>query len=96
MSIKITCIKKNGGFHESPYTAIESLGWINEVNNNNGMSTREAMYNWVNDGGIAYVYDGYGNKARITTSISPKGTKYVRTVPDNTPNDNLLKLPECY
>lgn len=95
MSIKITCIKKNDGFHENPYTAIESQGWINETNSSTGLTTREAMFNWVKEGGVAYVYDAYGNKAQLTTAISPKGTKFVKTVPDNTTSDNLLKLPEC-
>jgi hypothetical protein len=95
MSIKITCIKKNGGFHENAYTAIESLGWIEEGTNNNGRTTREEMYNWIKDGGYAYVADIFGNKAKLITAISAHGTKFVKTEPDNTTTDNLLKLLEC-
>ena len=95
MSIKITCIKKSGGNHENPYAAIELLGWINEQTNATGQSTREVIYDWIKEGGTAYVLDKFGNKAYLITAISSHGTKYVKTEPDNTTTDNLLKLPEC-
>ncbi len=96
MSIKITCISKSGGFHENPHTAIEKLGWINEQTGSSGNSTRLQIYDWIlKEGGIAYVYDSYGNRAKLTTSISVNGTKFVKSISDNVTSDNLLKMPEC-
>ena len=94
MSIRITCIKSNG-YHQNPYTAIESLGWINESTNATGRSDRLTMYDWVLQGGIASVVDARGNRANLITGITASGTKYVKTVADETKTDNLLQLPEC-
>lgn len=96
MSVRITCIKKSGGYHENPYAAIESLGWIEDGTNSTGNSTRIVMHDWIKDkGGIAYVSDFLGNKAYLITAVSASGTKYVKTVADETKTDNLLQLPEC-
>jgi len=96
MSVRITCIKKSNGYHENPHTAIESLGWINESTNATGISDRLTIYNWIKDeGGVAYVTDYLGNKAFLITAVSTLGTKYVKTVADQTKTDNLLQLPEC-
>lgn len=96
MSVRITCIKKDGGNHENPFVAISSLSWINEETNDTGSSTREQMYEFVEvSKGIAYVKDYLGNKANLQGKISEKGTKYVKTYADNVTSDNLLKLPEC-
>ena len=96
MAIKITCINKDAGNHENPHTAISFLGWLEDGTSKNGKMTRIDMYNWIkNDGGIAYVQDSFGNKAYLKTEVTSNGTKYVRTYSDNTPTDNLLKLPEC-
>lgn len=96
MAVKITCIKKADGDHENPYLAISSLGWVNEENGKSGTTSRVDMYTFIKDDkGIAYVKDAYGNKANLTTAISSKGTKYVKTIADDTKTDNLLRLPEC-
>ena len=96
MPIRITCIRKSAGYHQNPYTAIESLTWINETTNGTGVTNRLAMYDWIKDeGGVAYVTDKLGNKAYLTTGISASGTRYVKTVADETKTDNLLELPEC-
>jgi Protein of unknown function (DUF3892) len=96
MSIRITCIKKAAGNHENTHVAISELGWENESTNATGKSTREKMYDWVNDGNSAYVKDASsGNKADLEAVKTASGTKYVRTKPDGTTKDNLLALPEC-
>ena len=95
MSVKITCITKDNGNHENPYVAITSLGWINEETKNTGVSTREAVYIWVKEGGYGYVKDADGNVAELIAETSAKGTNFVKTVPDDVKSDNLLKLPEC-
>lgn len=95
MSIRITCIKKDAGNHENPHIAISILGWINETDKTSGRTGRIEMHDWIKEGGHAYVKDSNGNVARLTAEVSSKGTKYVRTKPDSTTTDNLLKLPEC-
>jgi len=95
MAVKITCIKKDGGFHENPYTAITDLGWINETTGKTGLSTRLQIYDYLKDGGEAYVTDYVGNKAKLVTAETARGTKYVKTLPDKTTTDNLLSLKEC-
>lgn len=95
MSVRITCIKKDGGHHENPHSAISTLGWINEATSESGRSTRLDMYEFVNRGGQAYVKDALGDVAYLIAMISPSGTKYVKTEPDGTKADNLLTLAEC-
>lgn len=95
MSIKIVCINKDNGNHENPHTAIRRLGWVEDGTGNTGYMTRIEMYDWVKGGGVAYVQDAYGNKAYLMTAITSRGTKYVKTIPDETKRDNLLYLSEC-
>jgi hypothetical protein len=95
MSIRITCIKKNAGNHENAYTAISELGWKNEGTLETGKKTRLEMYNWLSSVNTAYVKDKNGNTAYLMKAEAAKGIKYVKTKPDATPDDNLLKLEEC-
>ena len=95
MSVRINCINKAGGYHDDPHVAIEHLGWTNESNGSQGKSTRLEMYNWLKEGGQAYVQDRFGNKAYLVPKVSRNGNPFVQTIADNTPTDNLLKLPEC-
>lgn len=93
--LQITCINKSNGFHENPHTAISYLGWRNDITGATGKATRIEMYDFVVKGNYVYVKDVYGNKAYLTTAVSPQGTRYVKTVPDRTKTDNLLSLLEC-
>jgi hypothetical protein len=95
MSVRITCIKKFGGYLENPHEAIGIFGWTNENNQQAAKTHREAMWQWVTDGGVAYVKDAYGNVAYVVAKTNSRGTRYLQTVSDQTPTDNLLKLPEC-
>jgi len=96
MSVRIKCINKEGGYHDDPHAAIEYLGWTNEQTGETGKSTRLEIYNWLkNQGGVAYVKDRFGNKAFLIPKVSRNGYPFVQTVADNTPTDNLLRLPEC-
>lgn len=95
MAVRITCISKSGGYHENPYVAISHLNWQNDASGERGRATREQMYDWVeNKNGHAYVQSG-ASKARLIGAVSPRGTRYVKTVANSTEQDNLLKLPEC-
>lgn len=95
MAVRITCINKSGGYHENPHEAISYYGWQNEETGATGKNDRQSMVKWVDDGGIAYVKDIYGNKIDCYVNQSRNGTKFLQTHKDKTPTDNLLKLPEC-
>lgn len=94
MSVRITCINKDGGYHENPYVAISHLGWINPNTGSSGKVTRLEMYDFVIKGEYAYVESG-GYKAQLIAEISARGTKYVKTKADSVTSDNLLSLLEC-
>ena len=96
MSIRITCITKAGGDHENPYVAISKLGWVNLLNPyEKKSSSREEIYDFVMNGGEAFVYDLTGTiRSNLVCATSPKGTRYVKTEPDSTKKDNLLELGE--
>lgn len=95
MAVRITCINKANGQHENPYVAISHLGWVADGTAKVGKSTREEMYDFVvNENGEAYVAAGL-TRAGLIGAISPRGTRYVKTVANNTERDNLLELPEC-
>ena len=95
MAVRITCINKANGQHENPYVAISHLGWQEDGTGKTGRSTRDEMYEFVErQKGEAYVLAGAA-RARVIGAVSPRGTRYVKTVADSTERDNLLKLPEC-
>lgn len=96
MSIKITCINKDSGYHDNPNLAITHLGWINEETRKTGKNTRIEIYDWIKDkNGYAYVTDIYGNRAKVITAETIYGTKFLKTEADNSTKNNLLSLPEC-
>jgi hypothetical protein len=96
MSVRITCIKKSGGYHQDPHHAIERLSWTNEQDGQTGSNSRLEIYNWIKtDNGTAYVKDRAGNIAYVGTREHSNGTKYVQTFADQVWTDNLLSLPEC-
>lgn len=96
MSVRIVCINKDNGYHENPYEAIETLGWVEDGTGSQGKSSRLAMYDWIERGGYAYVQQGVlPRKVKVITAVSQHGTKYVKTEADYTDQNNLLKLPEC-
>ena len=95
MAFRITCINKDNGNHENPNVAITHLGWVNESNGNSGKSTRLDMYEFIKNGGQAFVMDSAGNKAYLITAETASGTKYVKTKADSTERNNLLTLQEC-
>ena len=95
MAVRITCIKRDDGFHENHYTAITDLGWANEASGAKGLSTRLQIYEFIVSGGEAYVASAQGGKIKVTIGETAKGTKYVKTHPDESVDDDLLFLPQC-
>lgn len=95
MSVRVTCIKKSGGYHENPHEAISTFGWTEDGTGNAGRTDRDEMWKWVTNGGHAYVRDANGNVARVFARTNSHGTHYLQTDANGRPSDNLLKLPEC-
>lgn len=96
MAVKITCINKDNGHHEDPHMAITHLDWLEEATGKHDKCTRMEMVEFIRDKkGVAYVVGGYGLKAYLEVKRSSHGTWFVRTIPDGTTDNNLLKLPEC-
>ena len=76
MAIRITCINKAGGQHYDPHVAITNLGWVNDSTGEMGKSTRQAVYDWLqNSTNQAYVRDGFGNVAYLGTRENQHGTQ---------------------
>ena len=65
MAVRITCINKEHGYHDDPHVAIENLGWTDEATGKQGKSTRLEIYNWLKEGGEAYVKDRFGFKPLV-------------------------------
>ena len=93
MAIRVVCITKDSGNHENRHTAISKLGWAGQ--GSFGYMSRAEMYDWLKQGGSAFVRDRFGNVAYLITAVTRLGTKYVKTVADETKADNLLSLGEC-
>jgi hypothetical protein len=71
------------------------LGRVNENTNQTGKTSSVEMYNWIKQGGQAYVRDAYGNMAYLIAKMSPWGNPFVQTIADGRPTDNLLYLVGC-
>lgn len=52
---------------------------------------KEVLHDYVKQGGIIYV--NIPDYPKLIAATSARGEKYVRSAPNDTPNDNLLKLP---
>lgn len=59
---------------------------------NDGFYTKEAVHDFVRKGNIVRVDIG-PSYPKLIDAISSRGEKYVRSEPNDTPNDNLLRLP---
>ena len=97
MAIQITCIKKAGGQHYDPHSAITNLGWVNPATGKKGNSSRQQVYDWLetSSDNQAFVVDRNRNKAYLYPRENANGTQFVQTYADHVWTDNLLALPEC-
>ena len=92
MPLRITGVNSNNGEYDNPYLAINSLVWIDDHTQNRGITTRDVLFDWINDNGTAYVLDEEGNKAKLLTATTKNGYKYVKTAFDESKPDKLLNL----
>jgi hypothetical protein len=92
MPIQITGVHSSNADYDNPYLAINSLMWIDDCTQNKGITTRDVLFDWINDNGTAYILDDDGNKFKLLTATTKSGFKYVKTVFDETKSDGLLRL----
>ena len=94
MAVRIHCINKSGGNHDNPHESIHNFGWINESTGESGNSTLAEMVEFIDiQKGVAFVRSAQETVRCYTRQ--GRYTKFVQTYADNTPTDNLLRLPEC-
>jgi hypothetical protein len=76
------------------HRAILTFEWVNDQTQAKGVSTREALYNWVvNQKGQAYFVDNEDKQNVYVFGVdSPPGEHWLRAIKDGKWNDGLLKL----
>lgn len=89
MIITIIAIRKDNGDHYDPYESIQAFKFKHISNNEINTCYLRAMIDFIEDGGHAYV-----GTARCVVAKGVSGNKYVKTIPDSNPENNLLSLPE--
>lgn len=94
MSVRIIGVRKPSGNIQNPLEAISHYRWVNESNNESGISTRPVMVDWVESGNKAYVSSAEGT-VDCFVNQSAAGTKFLQTNADSRSSNNLLNLPEC-
>ena len=93
MAIRIVRVHRPTGFNGNIHEVIADLQWVNEESVTTGVSTREAVYEWIKAGGKAIVRGAARDVAYVGTRINARGTKYLQTYADGIWKDNLLALP---
>lgn len=89
MSVRIVAVRKN----DEKLEAISHYKWVNEQDNNTGITDRPTMVAWVERGNRAYVSSYEGT---VDCYVNQKGsTKFLQTDADSRSSNNLLNLPRC-
>ncbi len=97
--IEITDIRKDNGHHDNPHEAATRYRWVQHGTNNASTTDRSTVVGWL-DNGIngervsAYV-ERVQPRAYCFVNTSAYGTRFLQTRADATPENNLLRLPEC-
>jgi hypothetical protein len=96
MPIRITSIKRAAGEYENPYAAITHFVFVEDGSKDAESVSRENMYEFIVNGGKAYVKGPKGARAFLVAEVGADGFKYVKTLPDdiNFKKDYLLTLTE--
>lgn len=99
LEMEITCIHKSP--RNDPYHPIQKVGGINRTTNKPFLMTQQECIRSIDRGNHFFVKNPQGGTVDVHVYIhfppwSPKGMRYIATVPDNTKADNLLSLPECH
>ncbi|MGI8633799.1 MAG: DUF3892 domain-containing protein [Segetibacter sp.] len=91
--IEITGIRKDNGDHDNPHEAATHYRWVQHGTDKGGISARQKVVGWVDDGITAYVAR-VQPRANCYVNKSRSGTRFLQTKADATDQNNLLKLPE--
>lgn len=94
MGTRIIAIRtlSNNPFIPATFETITHLEWVEESSQITGHCTRERMYQFIKEGNKAFVrVEDF--IAYLEATENHLGTKYIRTIPDETKVDNLLSLP---
>lgn len=87
LMVYITHVHMAGG---DGHEYIESVGWRDPADGNEAVSTKPAMVEWINAGGIARVSDG---AHEVEVGVVDGSPPYLRTHADGRWTNNLLSLP---
>jgi uncharacterized protein DUF3892 len=90
VTIKFTGRRMSGG---QQHEHISHLQWINPGTGGTGISTREILVDWIEEGNKAYCEDAEGHRADVAVRTSVRGVKYLQTHADRVWTNNLLALP---
>lgn len=89
MTIIITAIQMSPPA-ATDHEHIAWLRWNEHGSTVSVMSTREAVIEWIDGGGDAWVQDAQG---AVQVGVVRANPPYLRTFADGRPTDNLLDLP---
>lgn len=87
MAVRVTHVRLSGG---SGNEHISEVRWTSEATSKTDTSTRQAMVDYINEGGRAYVR---GNGSTADVGVVDERPPYIRTHANGYWNDNLLALP---
>lgn len=91
MNVRITHVHLEGSPEDNQH--ITKYQWLNELNNNSGVSDKPTMVDWIDvKKNKAYVGSGT-SKVPVGVIRPDNGTPYLRTYADGQWNNNLLSLP---
>lgn len=88
----IRCIVKDDRL--SPYEAIQRVGGTNP-DGSRWSQTQKQTVSEIDSGEWEYEAVGGGKAAKVIVATSRFGHRYIKTVADGDPPDNLLSLPTC-
>lgn len=91
MTVQVKCVTC-GDDHLDGCEAITTIGWVNTDSGKAGQSSPKQMYEYVDDGGRAFVE--YKGESADLVPVDGEHKKHVRTEP-GTSDQNLIKQPDC-
>lgn len=93
MAYKVKCIIKNDESDYNDCRCIKQIG-IPAKGGGTNKYTPKQIHDRIKEEGDEFFVEHEGEKTYLR-AVEREGTKYVRTEPNDTPEDNLLKQPEC-
>jgi hypothetical protein len=90
---KIKCVNIDRSSDHDDCRCIESIGFPGR-NTDTVTKPPATVYDWVENEGHTVVVEHNGSETEVH-GATHGGTKYVRTDPNDTKEDNLLKQPNC-